>query len=320
MSAGRYHLLSLAAAGLALALGLGLGAGPVAEGSADDAAERTDRLRQQVGRLEERVAAQDVRSAADAAALEEMGAPLTDGALEGRSVVVVATPGARDHDVERVRVALEDAGATVTGALWLTRTYVDPAQAESPLEDLALRLVPPGVEFPDGATSIERVGTVLARATVQRPDDAEQPTEPDGTDPGPVDQAGAKLIAGLDELGALRLDGEPGLLAELAVVVAGADEGDAAVRALAGLLAALDAGSRGAVLAGPGPADTGLLRAVRDDGTEDLAGVSTVDSADGTAGAVALVLALAEQADDGAGDYGTGRGAPRVLPAPADGG
>ncbi len=316
MSAGRYHLLSLAAAGLALALGLGLGAGPVAEGSADDAAERTDRLRAQVDRLGERVAVQDVRLAADAAALEAMGAPLTDGVLDARSVLVVATPGARAADVERVRAGLEDAGAAVTGVLSLTKTYVDPEQAESPLEDLALRLVPPGVEFPDAATSIQRVGTVLARATVQRPEDGAERTTGDDE----VDQDGAEVIAGLDELDALRLDGEPGLRAELAVVVAGPDDGDEAVRALAGLLAALDAGSRGAVLAGPGPADAGLLRAVRDDEGDDLDGVSTVDSADGTAGTVALVLALAEQVDDGAGDYGTGRGAPRVLPAPADGG
>ena len=316
MSAGRYHLLSLAAAGLALALGLGLGAGPVTEGASDEAAERTRTLEGQVDRLQERVAAQDARSAADAAALEAMGAPLTDGLLDARSVLVVAAPGARAADVERVRAGLEDAGANVTGVLSLTRTYVDPEQAASPLEDLALRLVPPGVEFPDAATSIDRVGTVLARATVQRPeDDAEPPAGGGG-----IDQDGAKVIAGLDELGALRLEGEPGLRAELAVLVAGPDDGDEAVRALVGLLAALDAGSRGAVLTGPGPAGTGLLRTARDDDGDDLDGVSTVDSADTTAGTVALVLALAEQAADGAGDYGTGRGAPRVLPAVPDAG
>ena len=36
------------------------------------------------------------------------------------------------------------------------------------LEDLALRLVPPRVTFPSGATPIDRVSTVLARSTVSQ--------------------------------------------------------------------------------------------------------------------------------------------------------
>jgi hypothetical protein len=45
--------------------------------------------------------------------------------------------------------------------------------------------------------------------------------------------------------------------------------------------------------------------------------VSTVDDVGGTAGTVATVLALAEQVDGEAGDYGTGRGARGVLPSVA---
>lgn len=310
MSPGRYHALSLSVAVLALALGLGLGAGPVTERSADASSDRTGRLQATVDRLQARAAKQESRATRDAAALEAMGGPLTVGRLDGRSVLVVATPAAADGDVRRVSSAIEDAGATVTGVLSLTSTYGDPASAQSPLEDLALRLVPPGVEFPDRSSPIDRVGVVLARATVQRPGD--------GADPATgIDRDGAELIAGLDELGALRLDGDPGRRAELAVVVAGRGEETEARPALTGLVSALDSGSRGAVVSAPGAGNAGLLRWVRDDEGTDVAGVSTVDSLDGTAGTVALVLALAEQAGGDEGDYGTGRGAARVLPAAA---
>lgn len=310
MRAGRYHLLSFGVAVLALALGLGLGAGPVTERAADTAAGRSGKLQAEVERLEASVAAQQDRSARDVAALEAMGAPLTDGALDGRSVLVVATAAAGDRDVRRVRTAVEAAGAAVTGVLTLRPAYGDPANAQTPLEDLALRLVPPGVEFADGSTPIERVGTVLARATVQRPEGDADPAT--GTD-----RKAAEVIAGLDELGALRLDGEPGLLAELAVVVGGPDETAEAQAALTGLVVALDERSRGAVVAAPGAGGRGLLRWVRDDEGSGLDGVSTVDGVDGTAGTVATVLALAEQVDEQAGDYGTGRGARGVLPAVA---
>jgi hypothetical protein len=213
-----------------------------------------------------------------------------------------------------VRAGLDGAGATVTGTLQLTRTYVDPARAQSPLEDLSLRLVPPGVEFPDDATAIDRVGTVLARATVRAPadDDADQ------RDAGPaadeIDQDAAEVIAGLEELDALRLQGDPGQRAELAVLVTGRRDRAEAEPALLGLVAALDAGSAGAVLAAPGAADAGPLRWVRDSDADALAGVSTVDAVAVPAGPDVVALALAEQAAGGSGHYGLGRNAGRVIP------
>jgi hypothetical protein len=313
VSGPRYHLLSLLAAGLAMALGLGLGAGPVAEQSADDSARSASRLQDRVGRLQDRVAALSAEQGRDAERLTALARPLTDGRLDGRSVLLVATPDARATDVRRARAALETAGATVTGTVRLTGTYVDPARAQSPLEDLALRLVPPGVEFADGSSAIERVGTVLARATVQRP-------EGDAAPSSQVDQDAAEVIAGLEELSALRLDGEPGLRAELAVMVAGPAEEADAQPALMGLLTALDAGSRGAVLAGPDDGAAGPLRWVRDPEGDTPEGVSTVDGVGTPAGAAALVLALAEQAAGKAGQYGLGHGARAVIPvAAADG-
>jgi hypothetical protein len=314
MSGARYQLLSLTAAGLGVALGLGLGAGPMAEDTERAHDRDTARLSAHVDRLEAKVADLRATTASDAKVVATLTKPLVAGKLKDASVVVVVTPGARRQDVRAVRAGLESAGASVTGVLTLTDVYVDPTQAQSPLEDLALRLVPPGVTFPPGASPIERVGMVLARATLQRPlkDGEEQP--PGDVQDG-IDQDAAGVIAGLDELDALRLAGDPGRLADLAVVVSGpGDEADAEP-ALAGLVSALDAGGLGAVLAGPGAAKTGAVRWMRDDTAGDPPGsASTVDSVDTRIGRTALVLALAERATGKTGHYGLGRGARAVLP------
>jgi len=312
----RHHLLSFTAAGLGIALGLGLGAGPVAEDTVASHDSTTEALEDRVARLEARV--QDLRAAArdDEKVVAELAAPLVADRLAGRRVLVVATPGATKGVVRRVRTRLEAAGATVTGVLTLTKTYLDPSQAQAPLEDLALRLVPPGVEFADGTSAIERVGAVLARATVTKPADREQAAGPDASRPaGRIDRDAAEVIAGLDELDALRLDGKPGRLADLAVVVSGPGDAPESEAALAGLLRALDAGSLGAVLTAPGRADAGVLRWVRDATGDQLEGsLTTVDSLDTPVGTALLVLALAEQASGGSGDYGLGRGARDVVP------
>lgn len=302
MTGVRHLLLAVVAAVLALGLGLALGAGPLVGRSEADRKARAERLAGQVDALEHQVAELQDSARTGRRVLSALAGPLTQDRLAGHSILLVRTPGADDALVHRTRAALLAAGASLTGELRLTKVYTDPAKASSPLEDLALRLVPPNVTFADGATPIERVGMVLARATVA----AEPADEPD--------QDGAELIAGLDELGALTLEGNPGRQAQLAVVVTGEREKQAGSDAVTALVRALDAGSQGAVLVGPGlaPPAVGWLRS---GGPDAVGGASSVDSADTAAGQVALVLALAEQLDGGKGAYGAGSGATSVLPA-----
>jgi hypothetical protein len=299
MTGARHLLLAVVAAVIACALGLALGAGPLVGRSEASHAQRADRLAERADRLQQRVAALEDGARIDEQVMSALAGPLTSGRLTGHSVLLVRTPGARDALVRSVRATLLSAGASLTGQLSLTSTYLDPAKATTPLEDLALRLVPPNVTFADGSTAIQRVGVVLARSTV-----AKEP--PDDTD----DDA-AEVIAGLDELGAVRLQGRPGRLAQLAVVVTGPRERARAEDAVTGLVQALDAGGQGAVLVGPGlaPSAVGWWR------SDPAGGASTVDSADTPAGRVALVLALAEQVAGGQGAYGAGTGATAVLPA-----
>jgi copper transport outer membrane protein MctB len=295
----RHVTLAVVAAVLALALGLALGAGPVVSRSDASRSTRDSTLRARNDRLHARVTALEAGARTDARVVAAFSGPLTRGRLDGHSVLLVRTPGATAELVRRTRAALLGAGASLTGQLTITGDYLDPAKAAAPLEDLALRLVPPKVTFPSASTPIQRVGTVLARSTVS----AKPPDEPD--------QDGAEVIAGLDELGALRLDGEPGRLAQLAVVVTGATMPPGAKPALLALVSALDAGGSGALVTGPGP-DAPAVGWARSGG---IGGASSVDTADTPAGQAAVVLGLVEQLHGAKGAYGSGPGASAVLPA-----
>ena len=298
MTGLRHLVLAAVAAVLALGLGLAVGAGPLVGRSEAGRADRSDRLAARADRLAAKVAALRQETNTDAKVVAAFAAPLVQGRLSGRSVLLVRTPGASAATVRAVRADLLGAGASLTGEMSIGASYLDPSQAAAPLEDLALRLVPPKVTFADGATSIARVSTVLARSTVA----AEPPED--------TDQDAAEVIAGLAELGAVHLSGTPGRLASLAVVVTG-NEKPTAEAAVLSLVTALDAGSGGAVLVGPGstPVTVGWARA------KGIGGASSVDSIDTTAGRTAAVLALVEQVAGGKGSYGTGAGAVGVLPA-----
>ena len=317
----RYHIVSLVAVFLALGVGIVLGSGPLDEQIQGALQTQTEDLRAQQKDLRSQVSDLEAQVGVGEEFAQEVMTPLTANQLTDRSVVMFVLPGASNDLVDAAREAVEGSGATVTGTVTVTDVYIDPTKAKAPLEDLALRLVPPGVEFPDGATPIDRVGVVLARATVA---DNRQDTQE-------IDQRAAELLAGLQELGAIEVTGEPGRRSDLAVVIAppapaedaGADaevvrgENDA----LLGLAAALDAGSRGVVVTGPrlSAAAGGFVNLVR--GANDrLQGVSTVDAAESTVGRIAMVMALVEQTRGAAGDYGGADGVDSVIPDVAGGG
>ena len=318
MRTHRFHLLSLVVTLVAITLGVAVGAGPLAEDAeqrlrseaADLRADR-DAARREAAALHDRLGQSD-------AFVREVVPELVDGRLDGRSVTLVTLPGVGTRRISQTRQALVAAGATVHVSIRVRRAYVDPDQARSPLEDLALRLVPPNVEFPDGLTSIERVGIVLARATVAK--NVANTREPD--------ERAAELLAGLEALDALDVRGEAGRRSDLAVLVASdrsprdRDVRRTSFAALIGLAAALDAGGDGAVVTG-GPrsaARGGFVAALRRAADESrVGGVSTVDSAGTRTGAPALVLALAEQSDGDAGAYGLGPGVDGLLPPLAAG-
>jgi hypothetical protein len=230
--------------------------------------------------------------------------------LAARTVVVVSLPGVGKDQLAPVTKILTDAGAKVTGSVRLSDKYVDPKNSAA-LEDLALRLIPPGVTFKDNATPMERVATVLASALVV--DDA--------TKAGKVDNDASEVLAGLSDFGAISTTGEPAARAELAVVLAPAAPSspatatDAAVASVLPVAEQLDSRSRGAVLAGVRGSTSkgGVLAAARAAGNATK-GLSTVDDVDTSAGLLAGVLALVEQIRGAAGDYGSGDNVDGAIP------
>jgi hypothetical protein len=310
MSGLRYHGLAVATSVVTLAAGIVVGAGPLAERQATRHNAESQQLRERQATLQQRIEASTAAARADRALAEVLAGPVARGVLADTTVLVVAAPGASPALVRRAAKAVKAAGASVTGTLTLTGEYVDPGKAQSPLEDLVLRLVPPGVKFAEGATPIERVGTVLARATVTTAT----------TPPTVIDQKAAEVIAGLVELRALKLSGDPGDRAQLAVVVAGprtrggADRVTGAEEALLGLVAALDQGSRGTVVLGTADSAAPGALVAQSRGSASVRTASTVDTGGTAAGDLALVLGLAEQARGRAGRYGSGPGADALVP------
>jgi len=306
VSSLRYHGLALGASVVTLALGVVLGVGPITDHQDAVHAASADALKARQAALTDRLRTATTRAATDQALARSLTKPLLRNQLDGRQVLLVAAPGAERATLRRTSTAVRQAGASVTATLTVRADYVDPTKAQSPLEDLALRLVPPGVTFADGATPIARVGTVLARSTVTK----------DPSAAGKIDQKAAELIAGLEELDAIALSGDPGRLADLAVVVAGpAPRGTEAREgsrdALVGLVTALQTTSRGTVVLGS-PAPSNLVAQVRAQTAAKRA--STVDTAGSGAGDLATVLGLAEQVGGASGDYGSGPGADALVP------
>ena len=306
----RYHIVSLVAVFLALAIGIVLGSGPLDEPIQGTLKSQADSLKKDSDRLRAQISSQNQQLAADERFTAEVSKAMVPNQLAARTVVVVTLPGVSRDQIAPVTKVLTDAGAKVTGTVRLTDKYVDPKNT-SALEDLALRLVPPGVTFPDNATPMERVATVLAAALVVN----------DATLAGKVDNNSSEVLAGMADFGALSTTGEPAAPAELAVVIAPnapttqTPATDAAVTAVLPVAERLDARSRGTVLTGVRGSSSkgGVVAAARSAGNATK-GLSTVDNVDTPAGQLATVLALVEQTRGAQGDYGSGDNVDGAIP------
>lgn len=313
----RYHLVSIIAVFLALAVGIVVGTaalnGPIQDGLRSNINRLTDDKRALESDVQE---LRDQVGAADEFATS-LAPELVGGALEDQRVLLVTTPETPGDLAERLRPLLTEAGASVTGTLEVQAPMSDPEQRQL-LEDLVAQVVPAGVELPEGEP-VERAAAELAAALTTGPD-AEA-----------VEAAEAQaVIAAFEEAGLVEFSPEPGAedaltSATVAVVLAppgpersATTQEQRRLEALLTLAAALDDRSRGAVVAGPASAagEGGLVRALREQSSTS-ADVSGVDNADRGIGQVAVVLALAEQVDDGVGQYGAGQGAAAPLPTPA---
>jgi len=308
----RYHLVSLIAVFLAIALGIVIGTtqlnGPV-----------TDNLKGQVSSLE-----QDKRSLEDSTrqlqaqrdsgdAFETAVAPaLVNGALAGRSVVLVITNDqVTTNTVEDVTALVGKAGGTVNGTLRLQPQYSDPSSASSLESYVTGSGLPAGVQLPETGDAGQLVAALLAQVLM---------APAAGPPPSTADLS--SVLAGLSALSVLSQDSASVTPADYAVVLTagGFQRSEAGQRnaTLIQLAAALDAAGSGAVVAGDTASaqDNGMVGVLRSDPTTSAA-VSSVDNVDTIAGQISTVLALGREGEGTSGKYGTGQDTQPVPPVPS---
>ncbi|HSV37878.1 MAG TPA: copper transporter [Nocardioidaceae bacterium] len=298
----RYHIVSLVAVLLALGAGVALGSGPLERENKPETTSTTG--------APQSSAEDEAYTRVNDGFAASLQAGMTNARLRGRTVTLLVLPGAAPDQVTALTSAVTQAGASLAGAVRISEDLVNPSKRQlvdelgGQLEASATKVI-----IDTGAGTYDRIGALLAFAV--------STAAPAGD---PVDQQGKGILAGLSTAGLLSMDKELQRRGNLVLVVAGpagdggdADAGGASI--VTSLAKALDAGSGGVVVAGPlSAADpAGVLTAVRND-TAAVTAVSTVDIADVPAGRIITVLALAEQAAKGAGQYGGGAGVTGLYP------
>jgi len=307
----RYHVVSIVAVLLALAAGVILGGGPLRDGGSalagqPDADRRAARLEAQVDELRagDRFGDDFATTVAPA---------LLARTLRGRVVTLVALPTARQEDVSAISGLVAAAGGELGGTLRAGRALVDVGDKQL-VDELGTQLtsqLPKGTRVGSDGGTYERMGALVARAVGT--------TRRGGAR---VDPAATTILGALDAAKLLSATGRVSRRGDLVLFVDGSPnaarrEGDGAV--VASLATSVDAGTAGAVVAGPlaSAAGDGAVRAVRADAGAAKE-VSTVDALGSRAGQVVAVLALAGQAAGETGQYGTGPAAKAVLPGARD--
>jgi Copper transport outer membrane protein, MctB len=307
----RYHLVSLIAVFLAIALGIVIGTTQLNGPILDDLRGQVSSLEQDKRDLEDSTQQLQTEQESGDAFQAAVAPALVDGALAGRTVVLVVTNDDVSSDtVEEVTALIGEAGGTVTGTLRLQPEYSDPATASSLENYVTGGGLPAGVSVPPNGDAGQLVASLLAQVLM---------APLDGPAPSTADLS--SVLAGLSALDVLAQDSASVTPANFAVVLtAGAFEGDDADErnaTLVELATALDSAGAGAVVAGDtaSASDTGLVGVIRDD-TVASAAVSTVDNVDQVAGQISTVLALGRESEGTSGKYGTGEDTQPVPPVP----
>ncbi|MCW2602339.1 MAG: uncharacterized protein JWN61_474 [Pseudonocardiales bacterium] len=298
----RYHIVSIVAIFLAFALGIAVGTaalnGAVTDNLRDQVnrlGDQRDSLRTDASTLNKKVADQDGFATL-------YGDQVISGSLSGKTVAVIQAPGASRDAVDGVVARVAAAGGRVTGQIELTSDYLDPARAVD-IRALATGPAHPvGLQLPPTDDAGALGGSLLAYVLVSTPTT------------GDVNQ----VLAGFATLQMVKVKGDTVTPADLAIIVTGGtSDSKSAPAMLVALASALDNQGDGVVIAGDtaSAGEGGVIAAVRNDASASRS-VSTVDDADTAIGRLTVILALAEQDSDGAGQYGTAAGADAIAPEP----
>ncbi|HAS13454.1 MAG TPA: hypothetical protein DCS55_23575, partial [Acidimicrobiaceae bacterium] len=189
----RYHIVSLTAVFLAIGIGLTLGSTFLDRATVENLNGQLENLETRLGDRDEQIELlEDELAEAEAlqSALDEQGAGLLAGRLDAVPVVVMASAGVDDADVDGAVESLQAAGADVLGEWWLTERLLLAEEAD--IDDLAAVL-----EEPSGDPArlrrlvIDRLGREVQTsqrrdaavdAVAEEADDGDATGTPDGDD------------------------------------------------------------------------------------------------------------------------------------------
>ena len=303
----RYHLVSLISVFLALAVGVVLGAGPLQNSLGTALNDQVTALRENRNATQAKLEQTETAVNERDSYITQAATGLLPGTLASKNVAMVLLPDAKAEDADAITTQLKNAGATVTGRVSLTSTWVDLSREN-------YRSTFSGqVQGHLGSTNSKDangiLGEALAKALTANDDSSRVLMDMLSVT---VDKSGTPFIS---------VDSTPTAAAEMIVVVgprpqASSGKG-ATVEASPGedpkaWAKALEgtAGRAPTVVVGSADGDGGVVGIIR----SEKAKVTTIDSVGQIAASVSTPLALASTRAGTTGHYGFDKGAEAVMP------
>ena len=303
----RYHLVSLISVFLALAVGVVLGAGPLQNSLGTALNDQVTALRENRNATQAKLEQTETAVNERDSYITQAATSLLPGTLASKNVAMVLLPDAKAEDADAIAAQLKNAGATVTGRVSLTSTWVDLSREN-------YRSTFSGqVQGHLGSTNSKDangiLGEALAKALTANDDSSRVLMDMLSVT---VDKSGTPFVS---------VDSTPTAAAEMIVVVgprpqASSGKG-ATVEASPGedpkaWAKALEgtAGRAPTVVVGSADGDGGVVGIIR----SEKAKVTTIDSVGQIAASVSTPLALASTRAGTIGHYGFDKGAEAVMP------
>ena len=303
----RYHLVSLISVFLALAVGVVLGAGPLQNSLGTALNDQVTALRENRNATQAKLEQTETAVNERDSYITQAATSLLPGTLASKNVAMVLLPDAKAEDADAIAAQLKNAGATVTGRVSLTSTWVDLSR-----ENYRSTFSGQVQGHLDSTTSKDAngiLGEALAKALTANDDSSRVLMDMLSVT---ADKSGTPFVS---------VDSTPTAAAEMIVVVgprpqASSGKG-ATVEASPGedpkaWAKALEgtAGRAPTVVVGSADGDGGVVGIIR----SEKAKVTTVDSVGQIAASVSTPLALASTRAGTIGHYGFDKGAEAVMP------
>ena len=303
----RYHLVSLISVFLALAVGVVLGAGPLQNSLGTALNDQVTALRENRNATQTKLEQTETAVNERDSYITQAASGLLPGTLASKNVAMVLLPEAKAEDADAITTQLKNAGATVTGRVSLTSTWVDLSR-----ENYRSTFSGQVQGHLDSTTSKDAngiLGEALAKALTANDDSSRVLMDMLSVT---ADKSGTPFVS---------VDSTPTAAAEMIVVVgprpqASSGKG-ATVEASPGedpkaWAKALEgtAGRAPTVVVGSADGDGGVVSIIR----SEKAKVTTVDSVGQIAASVSTPLALASTRAGTIGHYGFDKGAEAVMP------